>query len=129
MKKTFNNQKVLELLMSMKDSQIADKELPIKFLWALKCNTDKLQEVAKMFEGARQNLVDKYVANDRTYIPDGDTGNVMVKEEFLDMWRSDNQELLNIETEFDFKPVSIDILDGINLKPSECAFMEFMIEE
>ena len=129
--KTLKNIEVLNILIGLSKSDIKSKQMPVSFLWSLKCNLKKLEEVNKLFEDSRQELINNYSTDDKSFVEVDENNHEQrkIKPEFQESWVSDNNELLNQETEFEFKTVDIDSLNNITMSPTDFDLLSlFMFE-
>lgn len=131
MTKTLKNIEVLNILIGLNKSEIISKQMPVSFLWAFKCNLKKLEEVNKLFEDSRQELINNYSTDDKSTIEVDENGQEQrkIKPEFQESWVKDNNELLNQETEFEFKAVNVESLNDITMSPADFDILsQFMFE-
>lgn len=129
--KTLKNLEVLNILSGLQNSDIKTKQMTVPFLWALKVNMNKLTEVSTMYDESRKTLCDNYSTDDKSFIESDENGNEMrkIKPEYQNDWINDNNELLNQETEFDFKTVDVESLSNVTMSPAEFELLsQFMFD-
>lgn len=93
--------------------KIVNAEIPIKVAFAFNGIVEQIENNIKFFEEKRNDLIEKYGTKDKD-------GKIQVKPKSSKMkpfWK-DLNELLDLEVDFDFEPVSIETLE-FNLTTAE----------
>uniref|UniRef100_A0A6M3K520 Uncharacterized protein n=1 Tax=viral metagenome TaxID=1070528 RepID=A0A6M3K520_9ZZZZ len=115
-------------------SEILQKELPVKTAYWLARFLSKVEAENASMEKARMNLIKKHAKKDKegnpVFILDKD-GKSTSQYDIPDMEAFQNEfiELTNEEVEIDFKPIKLEQLGDINLKPIILAKLGKIIEE
>jgi len=114
--------------------EILEKELPVKTAYWLARFLDKVNSENASMEKARINLVKKHAKKDDKGNPmfvkdkDGkDTNQYDIPD--MDTFQNEFIELTNEEVEIDFKPIKLEQLGDIKLKPITLAKLGKIIEE
>ena len=113
--------------------EILEKELPVKPAYWLARFLTKLNQETESFEKARVNLVVKHAKKDKEGKPlfkkDAE-GKKLNEYDVPDMEAFNKEFLLLAEEEFeiDFKPIKLDDLGDIKIKPVILAKLEKIIE-
>lgn len=135
MTKSLTNLDVKNILIGLEGTDFKTKQLPVAFLWAFKINLNKLREVEKMYDEARQELIDLYSSDDKSYNEDivdenGDSHTQRkIKNEFFEAWRKDNQDLLAQSSDFEFNTVDLDCIKNVEMSPIEFELLsQFMFD-
>jgi len=115
-------------------AEILEKELPVKTAYWLARFLDKVNSENASMEKARINLVKKHAKKDDKGNPmfvkdkDGkDTNQYDIPD--VDAFQNEFIELTNEEVEIDFKPIKLEQLGDIKLKPITLAKLGKIIEE
>lgn len=107
--------------------EILKKELPIKPSYWFGKLAGKIGEEARLFENERMKLVDKYAAKDI----DGKLKAVNDEYQFSDEnkqpFTDGYKELAETEIEIDFKPININDLGDVVVKPNVIMALEKFI--
>lgn len=125
----FTNRKLLGMTATL--NVISGKSLPIKASYAIAKNLTKIQSELDIFNKERTKLVDKFCKKDENGKPVIKNGNFEVKQENLEEWNKNMNELLKIEVEIEPYKFSLNVFEGkdYELTPSELMAIDFMIEE
>jgi len=114
--------------------EILEKELPVKTAYWLARFLDKVNSENASMEKARINLVKKHAKKDDKGNPmfvkdkdDKDTNQYDIPD--MDAFQNEFIELTNEEVEIDFKPIKLEQLGDIKLKPLTLAKLGKIIEE
>lgn len=114
--------------------EILEKELPVKTAYWLARFLDKVNSENASMEKARIILVKKCAKKDKKGNPlfvkdkDGkDTNQYDITD--MDAFQNEFIELTNEEVEIDFKPIKLEALGDIKLKPLTLAKLGKIIEE
>ena len=115
-------------------NEILEKELPVKPAYWLSRFMIKLDTELMAFEKARINLAIKHAKKDKDNKPlfkkDKD-GKKINEYDISDMnaFQKEFAQLAEEEFEIDFKPIKLEMLGDIKLKPITLAKLEKIIEE
>ncbi|WP_238884536.1 DUF1617 family protein [Clostridium sp. YIM B02551] len=110
--------------------EIAQKQLQIKASYAIAKNISKIESELKIYNKEREKLIDKYAEKDeKGNIISYENGNVKFKDDCIDLWNRDINELLAIENEIEIHKFSISLLDNCHISASELIAIDYMIEE
>ena len=102
--------------------KLTQQELPVKVSFRLLSLIKQLDEKLKAFEDSRVTLIKKYGEN-------LEDGGFKVKDENLEVFQSDLNELLTEEIELDFVSIDINSLpDSISLSMAELGQIEWVFE-
>ena len=114
--------------------EILEKELPVKTAYWLARFLDKVNSENASMEKARIILVKKHAKKDDKGNPmfvkdkdDKDTNQYDIPD--MDTFQNEFIELTNEEVEIDFKPIKLESLGDIKLKPITLAKLGKIIEE
>ncbi|WP_238886408.1 hypothetical protein [Clostridium sp. YIM B02551] len=129
MKVRLSNERIVNNAAKLKE--IAQKQLPIKVSYAIAKNISKIESELKIYNKEREKLIDKYAVKDTEgKILSYENGNVKFKEDCIELWNKDINELLAIENEIEIHQFNFSLLDGYNnLSPAELIAIDYMIEE
>ena len=115
-------------------AEILEKELPVKTAYWLARFLDKVNSENASMEKARINLVKKHAKKDDKGNPmfvkdkdDKDTNQYDIPD--VDAFQNEFIELTNEEVEIEFKPIKLEQLGDIKLKPLTLAKLGKIIEE
>ena len=115
-------------------AEILEKELPVKTAYWLARFLDKVNSENASMEKARIILVKKHAKKDDKGNPmfvkdkdDKDTNQYDIPD--VDAFQNEFIELTNEEVEIDFKPIKLEQLGDIKLKPITLAKLGKIIEE
>ena len=105
---------------------LVNQELPIKLSYKLSKILKKIDMEVQEIENTRVELVKKYGTSDEA------SGNIKVEEgENQEKFMSEYADLLNVETDINIDPISIDELpDSIKITPQQLAYIDkFILQE
>lgn len=123
-----SNKKILEDISKLRE--LSQKQLPVKASYAIAKNILKLESDLKIYNIEREKLIDKYAQKDDSgNIVADEKGNIKFKEEHIEVWNEDIQELLAIENEIDIHKFKIEALQNYQMSPAELMLIDYMIEE
>ena len=114
---------------------ILGKELPIKPAYWLARFLDKIRSEMEAMEKARVKLVEKLAKKDKDGKPlmkkakDGEPQQYDLTDENMAKFQEEYNELGKEEFEIDFKPIKLDQLGDISLKPIVLVQLGKLIEE
>lgn len=111
---------------------LAQKQLPIKISYAISKNISKIEKELEIYNKERQKLIDKYCIKNKNGENLIDENNQLkIKDEYLDDWNRDLNELLDINIEIDIhKFKEGDLLNSnCDMSPSELMLIDYMVEE
>jgi len=115
-------------------SEILEKELPVKTAYWLARFLDKVNSENASMEKARINLVKKHAKKDKDsnpmFILDKDGKNTNQYDiPDINAFQDEFIELTNEEVDIEFKPIKLEQLGDINLKPIVFVQLGKLIEE
>lgn len=115
-------------------NEILQKEIPVKPAYWLARFVNKLDNEIKAFERVRMNLVTQHARKDedgKLLFVKNDKGENTNQYDIADMvaFQKEFAELAEEELEIDFKPIKLEQLGDIKLKPMTLAKLEKIIEE
>lgn len=113
-------------------SKLNNMELNIKVSYAIAKNIDKLEKELKVYNDERQKLIEKYSIKDeegKTKVNEG--GTINIKEDKIQDWNMDINELIKLENEVDIHCIKLDDLFkcDCNITPGELHLINYMIVE
>ncbi len=122
------NRELIESLPGLRN--LSQKQLPIKFSYAIAKNSKAIEKELSIYEGERQKLVKKYAELDKEGNPKVDKqGNYVIKKKSVLDWQIYVKELLDIEVDLNIHKVNLNALEGLKISPLELVAIDFMIEE
>lgn len=130
MKLNLSNERIVNTINAL--SKLNNAQLPIKVVYAISKNANKIESELKVYNTEKAKLVNKYGEKDKEgKLKVGEIGNVSLKEEHIEDYNRDIKELLSIENEMDIHMIKLDDLlnSDYNISPSELSAIDFMIEE
>ncbi len=107
-------------------------ELPVKVSYAIAKNINKINKEIKVFNSERQKLIQKYSIKDKDGKPKvNEDDTISIKEDLLEEWNRELNELLEIENDIDIHLIKEDDLINAsgNISPSILIDVEYMIQE
>lgn len=109
-------------------SKLTNKELPIKFSYALSKNIIKINRELEAYNKERQKLIEKYGEKDEQgKIKTKEDGSVNIKD--VENWNRDFKELLEIENDIDINVIDLDSVSvDINITPGELMVIDYMFK-
>lgn len=107
----------------------------MEFCWKFTKNIKKLSELNESFLNLQQELISNYISDDYSFT--SETGERILKPEFVDEYNQKLDELVSQENEIDIDKVRLDKvviggmdgLDKIELSVPELEVLSFMIDE
>jgi hypothetical protein len=124
-RKNMTNQEIYqhasELFTAFED--FSNSPLPVKVLFYLQKNVDKIVEMGKEIEKSRTNIFEKYGTLDeekQVYTFENDKVEI-ANQEILD--------LLALEQEVKYNAIPLEWLDKVELTPKQVSAFSFMIQE
>lgn len=120
-------------LLNFVNSQLGNKRLPVKLMFAITANVEEAEGKIKAYEDSRKKLIDQYAKKDENGEPIV-KGNSYVFED-QDKWTEVISDLLEMEVEMNMTVVSLDEVvkcDGAefdSLTVNELSVIKFMIEK
>ncbi len=112
--------------------ELNNAKLPVKVAYAITKNINKINSELKPYNEEKAKLMDKYCEKDEEgKLNANEHGEVKIKEEHMEDWNRDIEELLSIENEIDIHMIQLDDLlnSDYNISPAELAAIEFMIND
>lgn len=113
-------------------SKLNQSQLPVKVAFVILKNTKEIEKELTNYFDAREKVVSQYAVLDDEGKPIPDEGgNLQFKEDCIEKWNSDIQELLGIKYSVNLQMVSINELfkSELSISPSELSLIEFMLKE
>lgn len=111
---------------------LTEKKLPIKVSYAIAKNISKIEKELEIYNTERQKLIDKYCVKDTNGENKTDKDNKLsIDEKYLNDWKKDIEELLDIEIEIDIHKFNInDLLSSdCEMTANELMIIDYMIED
>lgn len=108
-----------------------DKELPIHILWVIDENFKKLNDIMQKIISMKQKVQSKFSDDDHSYPVYDDNGNENgrnIKDEYIDEWRKQISELLNIENEIEISTIPLSSINKLSISGRDYQSIKFMIE-
>ncbi|WP_278682862.1 DUF1617 family protein [Paraclostridium bifermentans] len=111
--------------------ELTQRQFPIKVSYAIAKNVSKIENELIVYNKEREKLLNKYAIK-------GDDGNILIdennklkiKDEYIDDWNKDINELLDIEIEIDIHKFKLeDLINGADsISPADLMVIDYMIE-
>ena len=121
------------LLRTIVESQPGLQELisvkfPVKTSYRVKKLVDLFNKELKVFTEVRQELFEKYgeMVKDENRI---NTGEMRIKDEYLDKYTREINELLDTEIEVNFTSLKISELGDVSITPMSLVLLDWLIED
>ena len=129
--KNFEIREIISNLAGQNSLIYSTEKMPIKILWVIDGNLTKLKEIAERIDQKQEEINQSYNTEEKSEdftFENGEEGR-RVKEEFLQEYREEINELMMIENEVNIETLSIDDFNNISLSPAEFGSIRFMLEE
>jgi len=104
--------------------ELIDKELPISTAYKIQKNFTKLEDEVKQAEVIRKKIIDKYKEG-----KEDENGNVDIKEDCVEYFNKEIEELFTQEVELELKKINVEELEGIKIKPLTLSRLDLIIVE
>ena len=116
---------------SIRNSSDPAKKLPIKLLWKIEKNYKTLRSLVDQLHAMRDTIVSKYSTDEKSVEETLESGETIrkVKPEFLDEWRTELEELAQVENDVEIDTISITEIENLDMVPGDFATIKFMVEE
>ncbi|MEN8079148.1 hypothetical protein ABFP60_19485 [Clostridioides difficile] len=125
-----SNEKILNTINVL--GNLNNAQLPIKVAYAVSKNINKIESELKAYNTEKAKLIDKYSEKDEEgKVISNEQGHVTIKNEHIEDWNRDINELLSIENEIDIHKIQLnDLLNAnYNISPAELTLIDFMIND
>ena len=142
MKKKITNREIMNILQNInKENGImtSGTKLPIKFLWKLNNNIEKLNKIAKRYQEMQSNLLSDYLTDDKSEPFIDEEGNQkldeggnplrLIKQDFKDDYIKEVSELLSLDTEVDIETFPVGLLENYEFSVEDFISFAFMLVE
>ena len=96
----------------------------VKVLYAIKKNKDKLTQLLKPYEEARQELLQECRVQEES-----EDGSIKIRKDCIGKWNKAIEELLGIENAVEIHMVDFSELDGLDLSMNDMEAIDFMVRE
>ena len=129
--RNFEIREIINNLAGQNSLIYSTEKMPIKILWVIDGNLTKLKEIAERIDQKQEEINQSYNTEEKSEnftFENGEEGR-RVKEEFLQEYREEINELMMIENEVNIETLSIDDFNNISLSPAEFGSIRFMLEE
>ena len=129
--KNFEIREIINNLAGQNSLIYSTEKMPIKILWVIDGNLTKLKEIVERIDQKQEEINQSYNTEEKSEnftFENGEEGR-RVKEEFLQEYREEINELMMIENEVNIETLSIDDFNNISLSPAEFGSIRFMLEE
>lgn len=119
-------------LINFVNSQLGNKHLPVRVMFAISANAEEADGKLKAYEESRKKLIDKHARKDENGEPVVEGTDYVFNDQ--DKWTEDIQELLNIEVDVNIITVKLediakcDEAEFDSLTVNEISVIRFMIE-
>lgn len=127
--KNFEIREIISALAGQNSLINSTEKMPIKILWVIDGNLNKLKEIAERIDQKQEEINQSYNTEEKSescFFENGEEGR-RVKDEFLSEYRDEINELMLIENEIDIETLSIDDFNNIALSPAEFGSIRFML--
>lgn len=125
-----SNEKILNTINVL--GNLNNAQLPIKVAYAVSKNINKIESELKAYNTEKAKLIEKYSEKDEEgKVISNEQGHVTIKNEHIEDWNRDINELLSIENEVDIHKIQLnDLLNAnYNISPAELTLIDFMIND
>lgn len=125
-----SNEKIVNTINVL--GNLNNAQLPIKVAYAVSKNINKIESELKAYNTEKAKLIDKYSEKDEEgKVISNEQGHVTIKNEDIEDWNRDINELLSIENEVDIHMIQLnDLLNAnYNISPAELTLIDFMIND
>lgn len=125
-----SNEKIVNTINVL--GNLNNAQLPIKVAYAVSKNINKIESELKAYNTEKAKLIDKYSEKDEEgKVISNEQGHVTIKNEHIEDWNRDINELLSIENEVDIHKIQLnDLLNAnYNISPAELSMIDFMIND
>lgn len=109
--------------------EISNRKLPVKVSYAIAKNISKIESELKHYNKEREKIVDKYCERDEEDNLKIENGNYVIKENEVEHWNKDMNDLQEIVVEIDVHKFKLDLLNGYDMTANEMMCIDFMLEE
>ena len=96
----------------------------VKVLYAIKKNKDKLTQLLKPYEEARQELLQECQVQEES-----EDGRIKIRKDCIGKWNKAIEELLGIENAVEIHMVDFSELEGLSLSMNDMEAIDFMVRE
>ena len=129
--KNFEIQDIINTLSGENSLINSSQKMPIKILWKIDGNLRKLKEFAIRIDEKQTEINQTYSTDEKSENLTLDNGEEVrkVKEEFLQEYQTEINDLMNIENDVDIETLSINDFNNIELSPTEFGSIRFMLVE
>jgi hypothetical protein len=110
-------------------NNILIKEIPIKTAYMLSKLAQKIEPELKNFQNSNNKLIEKYGQRDENNEIINNNGIVPIILDKKEDYKKEIEELLNIEIDIDFEPMSIKSLGDIKIAPKDLFVLDRFIKE
>lgn len=109
---------------------ISQKQLPVRVSYVIAKNIINIQEELKVYNVEREKLIKKYSELDEDGNTKIENGSIKLKDDCINNWNKDMEELLNIENEINIQKFKMAEFTGkaCDFSPSELLTLDYMIE-
>lgn len=107
------------------------KRFPIKILWKIDGNFQKLQDLSKRIEEAKRKINLSYSTEEKsneTITADGKPIR-QVKPEYLQEYQKELNDLYTITNDIEIDTIKLDAVENMNVTPHDFNLIKFMIEK
>ena len=122
---------IADSLMKPDSLLYSSEKLPIKILWVIDGNLQKLNDIKKRIDDKQEEINQEYNNDEKSELTTFENGELgrKVKPEFLKEYQDQINELMLIKNDVDIETLSIDVFENILLSPSEFGSIRFMLED
>lgn len=122
---------IADALMKPDSLLYSSEKLPIKILWVIDGNLQKLNDIKKRINDKQEEINQEYNNDEKSELTTFENGELgrKVKPEFLKEYQDQINELMLIKNDVDIETLSIDVFENILLSPSEFGSIRFMLED
>ena len=122
--------KIADLLNSTETLQkLSQQDFKAKLAWSIARLLKSAESEIQSFNETRMNLIRKYGEKDENgeLITD-DKNNCKIKNEVIEQFSAELNELINTEVEINANKIDIKLLEDINFTPNDMAVLEPFVE-
>lgn len=117
----FTNRSIVKMINGLNNFKKSNQRRPVRLMYAINQNLNKLEEAIKPFETSRNEIVDKYCQVE-------ESGKIIPLEGNKETVEKQLGELLEIEIEVDVSKIAFDVIKDMEMLGTEFDTIEFMIE-
>ena len=128
MKKTFKNAELLHIADCLPKLYESDTKFPVKVLWALRCNKQKIYEILSVYSEYEKEINQEYSGDDKSHLVGEGGENRAVKPEYMAEYQKKMLELQLQQSEIEISTIPFHLVEDLDMTNAVWDAVEFMIE-